>query len=172
MSRSNRLSNSLRSNCRYFSTAKTILHNSSCYLQNIDANFSKIQQIMANRILPAVKRYAVGTEPIRDAAKVCLPFNLALMKSSIDYSSFGRRFSSKPLKSAYLLMKITVPMKKHRQKRKPLPLRNTRRRSREISQRPLGLLCLTRIALPPRYHLCQDRLLFHQRLPRLLDIVH
>ncbi|THH31025.1 hypothetical protein EUX98_g3159 [Antrodiella citrinella] len=40
-------------------------------LQNIDANFSKIQQIMANRILPAVKRYAVSTEPVREAAKVC-----------------------------------------------------------------------------------------------------
>lgn len=25
---------------------------------------------MANRILPAVKRYAVGTEPVREAAKV------------------------------------------------------------------------------------------------------
>ncbi|KAK7686536.1 hypothetical protein QCA50_010136 [Cerrena zonata] len=43
-------------------------------LQNIDANFSKIQQIMANRILPAVKRYAVGTEPIRDAAKFWTTF--------------------------------------------------------------------------------------------------
>lgn len=39
--------------------------------QNIDANFSKIQQIMANRVLPAVKRYAVSTEPVREAAKVC-----------------------------------------------------------------------------------------------------
>lgn len=38
--------------------------------QNVDANFSRIQQIMANRILPAVKRYAVGTEPVREAAKV------------------------------------------------------------------------------------------------------
>ncbi|OCH87558.1 hypothetical protein OBBRIDRAFT_820573 [Obba rivulosa] len=37
-------------------------------LQNIDANFSKMQQIMANKILPAVKRYAVGTQPVRDAA--------------------------------------------------------------------------------------------------------
>ena len=25
---------------------------------------------MANKILPAVKRYAVGTEPVREAAKV------------------------------------------------------------------------------------------------------
>ena len=38
--------------------------------QNVDANFSKIQQIMSNRILPAVKRYAVETESVRDAAKV------------------------------------------------------------------------------------------------------
>ena len=48
--------------------------------QNIDANFSKIQQIMANRILPAVKRYAVSTEPVREAAKVC---NHALAASSV-----------------------------------------------------------------------------------------
>ncbi|KAH8094634.1 hypothetical protein BXZ70DRAFT_896723 [Cristinia sonorae] len=43
-------------------------------LQNIDANFSKIQQIMANRILPAVKRYAVSTEPVREAAKFWTTF--------------------------------------------------------------------------------------------------
>ncbi|EKM61691.1 uncharacterized protein PHACADRAFT_204861 [Phanerochaete carnosa HHB-10118-sp] len=43
-------------------------------LQNVDANFSKIQQVMANRILPAVKRYAVGTEPVREAAKFWTTF--------------------------------------------------------------------------------------------------
>ncbi|KAI0931200.1 hypothetical protein AcV5_005258 [Taiwanofungus camphoratus] len=43
-------------------------------LQNIDANFSKMQQIMANRILPAFKRYAVGTEPVREAAKFWTTF--------------------------------------------------------------------------------------------------
>ncbi|KAJ3558797.1 hypothetical protein NM688_g709 [Phlebia brevispora] len=43
-------------------------------LQSIDANFSKIQQIMASRILPAVKRYAVGTEPVREAAKFWTTF--------------------------------------------------------------------------------------------------
>jgi DASH complex subunit ASK1 len=39
-------------------------------IQNIDENFSKIHNILANKLLPAVKRYAVGTEPIREAAKV------------------------------------------------------------------------------------------------------
>ncbi|GJE89708.1 DASH complex subunit ask1 [Phanerochaete sordida] len=43
-------------------------------LQNVDANFSRIQQVMANRILPAVKRYAVGTEPVREAAKFWTTF--------------------------------------------------------------------------------------------------
>ncbi|TCD67891.1 DASH complex subunit ask1 [Steccherinum ochraceum] len=43
-------------------------------LQNIDANFSKIQQIMSGRILPAVKRYAVSTEPVREAAKFWTTF--------------------------------------------------------------------------------------------------
>ncbi|PCH34186.1 hypothetical protein WOLCODRAFT_135554 [Wolfiporia cocos MD-104 SS10] len=43
-------------------------------LQNIDANFSKMQHIMANRILPAVKRYAVGTEPVREAARFWTTF--------------------------------------------------------------------------------------------------
>lgn len=38
--------------------------------QNIDENFSKIHNALANKILPAVKRYAVGTEPVREAAKV------------------------------------------------------------------------------------------------------
>ncbi|KAI0647877.1 hypothetical protein C8Q79DRAFT_952374 [Trametes meyenii] len=43
-------------------------------LQNIDANFSKIQHVMAGRILPAVKRYAVGTQPVREAAKFWTTF--------------------------------------------------------------------------------------------------
>ncbi|KAI0734416.1 hypothetical protein C8Q72DRAFT_806217 [Fomitopsis betulina] len=43
-------------------------------LQNIDANFSKMQHIMANRILPAVKRYSVGTEPVREAARFWTTF--------------------------------------------------------------------------------------------------
>ncbi|OSX67127.1 hypothetical protein POSPLADRAFT_1126987 [Postia placenta MAD-698-R-SB12] len=43
-------------------------------LQNVDANFSKMQHIMANRILPAVKRYAVATEPVREAARFWTTF--------------------------------------------------------------------------------------------------
>ncbi|KAF9245628.1 hypothetical protein BU15DRAFT_85359 [Melanogaster broomeanus] len=43
-------------------------------LQNIDANFSKIQSLMATRLLPAVKRYAVSTEPVREAAKFWTSF--------------------------------------------------------------------------------------------------
>ncbi|KAF8435621.1 hypothetical protein L210DRAFT_927739 [Boletus edulis BED1] len=43
-------------------------------LQNIDANFSKIQHLMATRLLPAVKRYALGTEPVREAAKFWTSF--------------------------------------------------------------------------------------------------
>ncbi|KAI5991343.1 hypothetical protein EDC04DRAFT_2812208 [Pisolithus marmoratus] len=43
-------------------------------LENIDANFSKIHNILANRLLPAVKRYAVSTEPVREAAKFWTSF--------------------------------------------------------------------------------------------------
>jgi hypothetical protein len=42
-------------------------------LQNIDADFSKMQKVLSNRILPTFKRYAIGTEPAherREAAKV------------------------------------------------------------------------------------------------------
>ena len=38
--------------------------------QNIDANFARAHQILSTKILPAVKRFAVNTEPIREAAKV------------------------------------------------------------------------------------------------------
>ncbi|KAF8899309.1 DASH complex subunit Ask1-domain-containing protein [Infundibulicybe gibba] len=43
-------------------------------LQNIDENFSKIHNLLANTLLPAVKRYAVGTEPVREAAKFWTSF--------------------------------------------------------------------------------------------------
>ncbi|RDB28734.1 hypothetical protein Hypma_016097 [Hypsizygus marmoreus] len=43
-------------------------------LQNIDENFSKIHHLLANKLLPAVKRYAVGTEPVREAAKFWTSF--------------------------------------------------------------------------------------------------
>ncbi|THH04280.1 hypothetical protein EW146_g10216 [Bondarzewia mesenterica] len=43
-------------------------------LQNTDANFSRIQHILSTRILPAFKRYSVGTEPVREAAKFWTSF--------------------------------------------------------------------------------------------------
>ncbi|KZT72862.1 hypothetical protein DAEQUDRAFT_704597 [Daedalea quercina L-15889] len=43
-------------------------------LQSVDANFSRMQHIMANRILPAVKRYSVGTESVREAARFWTTF--------------------------------------------------------------------------------------------------
>ncbi|KAG6812630.1 hypothetical protein H0H92_001713 [Tricholoma furcatifolium] len=43
-------------------------------LQNIDANFSKIHHLLANKVLPALKRYAVATEPVREAAKFWTSF--------------------------------------------------------------------------------------------------
>ncbi|KAH8835009.1 hypothetical protein DL96DRAFT_1702014 [Flagelloscypha sp. PMI_526] len=43
-------------------------------LQNIDENFAKIQHTLQNKILPAVKRYSVATEPVREAAKFWVSF--------------------------------------------------------------------------------------------------
>ncbi|PPQ81831.1 hypothetical protein CVT24_005589 [Panaeolus cyanescens] len=43
-------------------------------LQNIDENFSKIHNALANKLLPAVKRYSLGTEPVREAAKFWTSF--------------------------------------------------------------------------------------------------
>ncbi|KAJ7157220.1 hypothetical protein C8R46DRAFT_1293716 [Mycena filopes] len=43
-------------------------------LQNVDENFAKIHSILANKILPAVKRYAVGTKPVKEAANFWVSF--------------------------------------------------------------------------------------------------
>ncbi|KAJ6541699.1 DASH complex subunit Ask1-domain-containing protein [Mycena capillaripes] len=43
-------------------------------LQNIDENFSKIHNVLTNRILPAVKRYAVATKPVKEAANFWVSF--------------------------------------------------------------------------------------------------
>ncbi|KAJ3722294.1 hypothetical protein C8R42DRAFT_666546 [Lentinula raphanica] len=43
-------------------------------LQNIDENFAKIHHTLSTRILPAVKRYSVGVEPVREAAKFWVSF--------------------------------------------------------------------------------------------------
>lgn len=37
-------------------------------LQEIDANFARFHQIVTTRILPSIKRYAIASEPTRDAA--------------------------------------------------------------------------------------------------------
>ncbi|KAF8260959.1 hypothetical protein EI94DRAFT_1705912 [Lactarius quietus] len=42
--------------------------------KDIDANFSKMQQVLSNRILPSFKRFAIGTEPVREAAKFWTSF--------------------------------------------------------------------------------------------------
>lgn len=72
-------------------------------IQNIDENFSKIHNALANKLLPAVKRYAVGTEPVREAAKVRDFVNslkcCETMKICIQ--SFGPRFMNKQRKYEY-----------------------------------------------------------------------
>lgn len=39
-------------------------------VQNIDANMSRAHSILSEKILPAVKRYNLNTEPVREAARV------------------------------------------------------------------------------------------------------
>ncbi|KIJ49373.1 hypothetical protein M422DRAFT_27735 [Sphaerobolus stellatus SS14] len=56
-------------------------------LQNIDANFSRIQSLIANKLLPAFKRYAEGTEPVREAAKFWKSFYEAAAQVRIPVSS-------------------------------------------------------------------------------------
>lgn len=53
--------------------------------------------MMANRLLPAVKRYAVGTEPVRDAAKVCFTHNICGKILTSMFSS-GRPSTNRLLK--------------------------------------------------------------------------
>ncbi|THH04379.1 hypothetical protein EW145_g5558, partial [Phellinidium pouzarii] len=43
-------------------------------LQNIDANFARAHQILSTKILPNVKRFAVNTEPVREAARFWVSF--------------------------------------------------------------------------------------------------
>ena len=38
--------------------------------QNIDANMSRAHYILSEKILPAVKRFNLNTEPVREAARV------------------------------------------------------------------------------------------------------
>ncbi len=57
--------------------------------QNIDANFSEAQAILSTKILPAFRRYAINTEPVREAAKV-RSIILSLSKS---FCFFGPYFT-------------------------------------------------------------------------------
>jgi len=50
-------------------------------LQDIDADFSKMQQVLSDRILPAFKRYSIGTEPAREAAKVCMRMYIEMLRA-------------------------------------------------------------------------------------------
>ncbi|KAF7302451.1 hypothetical protein HMN09_00879200 [Mycena chlorophos] len=43
-------------------------------LQGIDENFSKIHNVLTNRILPSVRRYAVATKPVRESANFWISF--------------------------------------------------------------------------------------------------
>jgi DASH complex subunit ASK1 len=39
-------------------------------LQEIDANFAKFHQVITSKILPEIKRFAIGSEPVREASQV------------------------------------------------------------------------------------------------------
>lgn len=70
--------------------------------QNIDENFSKIHHALATKLLPAVKRYAVGTEPVREAAKVCMCYALFhKLSSEPAVTSSGPHFMNKQLKYGF-----------------------------------------------------------------------
>ncbi|KAI5120572.1 hypothetical protein M0805_002522 [Coniferiporia weirii] len=43
-------------------------------LQNIDAGFARAHQVLSTRILPSIRRYAVNSEPIREAARFWVSF--------------------------------------------------------------------------------------------------
>lgn len=43
-------------------------------LQEIDENFAKFHQIVTSRVLPEVKRFALASEPTREAATVSVLF--------------------------------------------------------------------------------------------------
>lgn len=75
--------------------------------QNIDENFSKIHNLLANKLLPAVKRYAVGTEPVREAAKV-RHLQSRLLQDSAIFSS-GPHSMNKPHKSEYRATMTILP---------------------------------------------------------------
>jgi len=43
-------------------------------LQDIDQKFSNFHQVITTRLIPAVKKFNVVSEPTREAAKVCMGF--------------------------------------------------------------------------------------------------
>jgi hypothetical protein len=102
---------------------------SSSHSQNIDENFSKIHNVLANKILPAVKRYSIGTMPVREAAKVGASFH-AHLSTLTTFGSSGLLSMNKQLKFAFLHMAIT-PLSTNFHpiaKKPPLPLRIRRTR--------------------------------------------
>ena len=65
---------------------------------------------MATRLLPAVKRYALGTEPVREAAKVTVLIHHSRCLKHFKKTcviSFGRRFTSRLRKCIYRRSKMT-----------------------------------------------------------------
>ena len=90
--------------CHALSIVSVLIFSPLSLLQNIDADFSRMQQVLSNRILPAFKRYSIGTEPAREAAKVSYAC-VYLTYSCHDtfFPSSGHPFMSRLPRSAYQL---------------------------------------------------------------------
>ncbi|KAK1922441.1 DASH complex subunit Ask1-domain-containing protein [Papiliotrema laurentii] len=62
-------------------------------LQEIDANFARFHQIITSRILPEIKRFAIGAEPIRETSQLWRSFFEAAAAQRFDLdgdsSAFG-----------------------------------------------------------------------------------
>ncbi|GJJ15854.1 hypothetical protein Clacol_010132 [Clathrus columnatus] len=56
-------------------------------LQNIDANIARANQLISTKLLPALKRFAEGTEPVREAAKFWKSFFEAAAQVRIPLAS-------------------------------------------------------------------------------------
>ncbi|KZV67843.1 hypothetical protein PENSPDRAFT_666824 [Peniophora sp. CONT] len=66
-----------------------IEHMKTLKLQNIDANIAQAHHLLLTRLLPTFKRFAVATEPVRDAAKSWTAFFEAAAQVNLPRDDFS-----------------------------------------------------------------------------------
>jgi hypothetical protein len=120
-------------------------------LQEIDENFAKFHQVVTSHVLPEVKRFALASEPTREAATVSTSVTSSHLRLSltIPFLSSGVPFSRERLPSSSARMENSPTLPRPRTSTETRKMKPRETRKRHILRTPISTRTTSRLWIVP-----------------------